>query len=101
MKQLEYMEEHPAENLNWCRPFIKGNNFLILTDGYPTVISLDGKIIEDPADDDVQALAKIVCEDYDDFDGWSDISIATCNMVERGCADCPMKNDCEAMEVEI
>ena len=104
MKYLEYMNEHPTENLGWCKPYTdkNENKYLVIYDGEVSgiktetaeVTTLDGRWELEKA---LGELARKVTKDYDLYSGYSDKELALIAMHEVGCADCPWKYDCDAM----
>lgn len=107
MTYLEYMENHPDENLDWCRPYVSkdGEYALLKHDREPEIArtpagdlyryngSLSGEALEQ--------IARAVNPDYDVFNGWTDEQIAIIAMHETGCAACPWRHECEAMGAEM
>lgn len=115
MKYREYMEEHPEENVTWCKPYTddKGNA-LVMWEGEPLVILMDdgreywrGKYdweyreqnrLDDQA---VEAFARHLDPDYSPARGYTDTQIILQNLRECGCASCPFREECELMDEEI
>lgn len=100
MRYLDYMEEHPGENLEWCRPYTDGNdNYLIMYDGGPLGIKTETEEVTERRELEygMEGFARKVNKDYDLYSGYSDAEIALDAMHEVGCFDCPWKWDCDAM----
>lgn len=92
----EYFAEHDDENLSWCKPYITGKHAIIVNDGEVDYIAIDG-VPQEVTPDAIRTLAKTVNDDYDSYQGWSDLHIALDAMKEVGCASCPCFAECEAM----
>ena len=99
-----YEKMNPGENLSWCRPYVSKdeNCFVVVCNG-----KISGCIINNEnvgyilPSTDVAAiahrLAVAVNPDYAEYNGYSDLEIALDAMTEIGCADCPFRDDCDAM----
>ena len=107
MKYLEYFEQHPEENLSWCKCYANKDedHFLVMYDGEPIRI-------ETPVTCKDIRMNRIECEDLKDFalsvnngyhcyHGWTDEDIALDVMHEIGCGSCPFRHECEAMHEEM
>ena len=114
MNYREYMENHPEENLSWCRPYRSENGrvALAMNEGNIAGLKIDGKEIDGPyTSADSQAklwemAAKASIEDDALLDietdrySWREIALMD-GLVECGCANCPWKDTCDAMSEEI
>ena len=111
MKYLDYMEEHPEENLVWCKPYTDGRgNYLVMWEGTPLSIKTDdGReywrnpvglqyVLDDQA---LEAFAKHVDPDYKYWKGYSDEEIILMNLGECGCSSCPYRGCCEIMTEDM
>lgn len=107
MKYIDYMNEHPTENLCWCKPYTNDDetHYLIMYDGKPEVIitpnieawRYDGSLTEAI----MEQFAREVNPGYETYSHWSDTHIALEAMREIGCHYCPFKNDCDPMIEEM
>ena len=105
MKWLEYMEAHPDEHLSFCSVYVSD-----ISDGYALIVydgTLEGITTPDGVysrsegtltDEVVEQFARTVNFDYDLYVGYTDFQIAIFAMHEVGCASCPYKDGCEAMQ---
>ena len=112
MTYREYMENHPEENLSWCRPYRSENGRVVLSynEGRIQTLMIDGEEIEDfdPMSAKQEAAWERVCRASIDEEtlglysgySWSEIALRD-GLVECGCADCPWKGICDAMSEEI
>lgn len=99
MKYIDYMEQHPKENMSWCRPFLSDDGHaLALNEGDPTCRFPDGAI---GGQELMKRFAMEVNPSYDLYSGWDDIHIALECMHEVGCVDCPFADMCEVMNDEL
>ena len=111
MKVIDYMEEHPEENLYWCKPYTDDSgSFLVMWEGNPLAIrTADGReywrnpvglqnVLDAQA---LEAFAKYLEPDYSDWQGYTDEEIILMNMSECGCASCPFRGQCEIMTDEM
>lgn len=102
----ELMQEN-GENLSWCRPYVSddGAYALALNEGEIAGMILNGEDIEAGKLDSAELLrrfAKAVNPDYGDYDGWDDLHIALEGKIrERGCAECPWFDVCDAMSGDV
>lgn len=92
----EHFTEHEDENLGWCKPYRSGEHAIIVNGGEVDYIAIDG-VPQEVTPDAIRTLAKTVNDDYDIYQGWSDLHIALDAMKEVGCASCPCFAECEAM----
>lgn len=113
MNYREYMENHPEENLSWCRPYRSENGRVALSYNSGRIESamIDGaEIAIDGAQKNQAALwervARASIEDEALLDvetrrySWKEIALMD-GLVEGGCASCPWKDLCDAMSEEI
>lgn len=111
MTYREYVENHPEENLSWCRPYRSENGRVALScnEGRIQTVSIDGEEIDiDFSRHDQEPLWERACKaalDEDTlgrYDGysWREIALSDA-LVECGCANCPWKDTCDAMSEEI
>ena len=86
MKLYETMR--PGENMSWCKPFISkdGKTAIIQSEGDIISAMIDGKWLN-ISNDKVEKEIKKYNIDFD-------------SLHERGCADCPCRDDCDAMYME-
>lgn len=100
IKLYETMET--GENLSWCRPYISrdGSCAMVINEGKIINIMINGKDFVNPSREQLAALAaRLNPDDADpDADGEELIEILLDDMREVGCADCPYRDECEAME---
>ena len=108
MKWLEYMENHPEENLSWCRAYISDVDArfgMIMYDGLLfAVFTPDGVFYRFDGgltDEVIEQFARTVNRDYDLYSGYPDWQIARFALREVGCASCPYKCDCDAMSMDV
>lgn len=115
MNYRTYMENHPEENLSWCRPYRSENGRVVLTanEGQLEGLIIDGAEIEvafPPSKENQEQLwekaarASIDDEELLDIEtrryGWREIAVMD-GLVECGCANCPWNDICDAMSEEI
>ena len=102
MKYIDYMEDHPGENMSWCRPYKDAHgNYLIVNDNRDIAIYNGGVVSTNPTETELEKFAKIVNVDYDDYNGYDAMEIALDTMSETGCWDCPLKFECEVMSANL
>lgn len=107
MTYMEYMQDHPEENLSWCKPYTNDgeDRFLIMYDGEPLEVHAPG--IEGHRYDGTlriymeQFTRELAGADYDLYQGYTDEEIALKYMHECGCASCPARHLCEVMKEEM
>lgn len=90
-------------NLSWCKPlsFLGGRVILAVNEGRIVSAQVDGEDRDDLVDD-LEALARLVNDEYDDYQGWDDRQIIFfADHEELGCRSCPWFGICEAMDEEI
>ena len=102
---LDYMMEHPDENMSYCKPYQddSGAYTIIMFEGHAeTARTPDGDIYgESNVKKSIKDIAIAVNPDYDLYQGWSDLHIALEAMHVVGCASCPYVNgECDAMMEE-
>lgn len=112
MTYLDYMMDHPDENLSWCRPYASENERVKLSYNEVRIQSLmiDGVEIEDfdPMSYDQESVWERICkaslgvETLPLYSGysWSEIAMRD-GLIECGCASCPWRTICDAMQEEI
>jgi hypothetical protein len=101
MKKL-YEKMNPGENLSWCRPFVDedGKYAIAVNEGQIVSMILNGEEQSDITDDLVYRFANDVNLNYDLYQGWSDLHIICDALPERGCSECPFRDECDAMIVD-
>ena len=106
MKNYEKMSY--GENLGWCKPYISEDEryALAINEGKIISIQIDGRLVEmderEPghfrySKDLLHRLARSVNPDYDEYVGYADTYIILDALEERGCAECPWRDECVAM----
>lgn len=106
MTTRDYMLENPEANLGWCKPYTSedGKYVLILRDDKGKVDAIktpDGTYYNVDLNSDIlRKFAKSVNPDYDLYRGYTDEQLALEHMRETGCANCPFRDECEAMDAE-
>lgn len=106
MKNYEKMNY--GENLGWCKPYISEDERYALTisEGKISGIQIDGKLVEmderEPehfrySKDLLHRLARSVNPKYDLYKGYTDTYIILDALEERGCYECPWRDECVAM----
>ena len=99
MKLFDFMRD--GENLGWCKPYASddGRFFMVSTqNGFDLMV--DGEVFPLASDEVLDDFAKRVNpENYDHFKqiGRSADEIAIDAMREKGCRECPFKDECDAM----
>jgi len=104
----EYFEQHPDENMSWCKPYTDTHeeNYIIVNEGVPIMVnmgfmsyyaSLDGSDVFRSA---VAELAQKMNPDYSTIYDKEDLDIALDAMHETGCIKCPFIRYCAAMYEE-
>lgn len=107
MTYLKYMEQNPAANFPWCKPYTNDEqtHFLIVYDGLANSIETPTATAHRYGGSDFNAeletLAREVNPDYDYYSGYGDQKIALDMMHEIGCWHCPFRDECEAMGEEM
>lgn len=107
MTYLEYMTEHPEENLSWCRPYINDaeDSWMILCDGKVTEVhapGIDGRSWDGTMQEALPRFARhLAGDDYDLYEGYTDDEIATNYLHCCGCASCPARHRCDAMTEQV
>lgn len=113
MTYREYMENHPEENLSWCRPYRSENGRVSLSYNSGRIESamIDGEEIhigwaKKDQSELWERVARASIEDEALLDvetrrySWREIALMD-GLVECGCASCPWKDTCDAMSEEI
>lgn len=106
MKTYEKMSY--GENMSWCRPYISEDEryMLAINEGEIISIQIDGRLVEMDEKEPghyrysknlLQRLARSVNPDYDEYEGYTDTYIILNALEERGCAECPWRDECDAM----
>ena len=110
MTYREYFQQHEEENISCCRPFTDDSEtyYLIQYDGeIESAKTPDGTYHRSPVYGQrldgsvIESIARAVNEQYDNYSGWTDEHIALEAMHEIGCAHCPFRDECEAMNEEM
>lgn len=111
MKYREYMEDHPEENVTWCKPYtdskgnavimLDGSMDIILFNGRKFHINGDGRKLTFASSRILKAFAQALDPYYDQYSGYTDTEIILQNLRECGCASCPFRGECELMGEEI
>lgn len=111
MTYREYMEEHPEENLSWCKPYRddSGEYCLIVHDGEAEHLEMPGRVADrwdgTLTDDLLEDFAQAINPHFEDkewiYKGWSTLHIALDVMHEVGCSECPCNSLCDAMGEEV
>lgn len=95
-----YEKMNPGENLSWCRPYRNEENdiTIIVLEGKIDCIVTPEEIYTDINPYLIKYFARVLNDDYAEYSGWDDthILLDACN--EVGCADCPARFECEAMQ---
>lgn len=105
MTYRDYMREHTTENLSWCACYknATGDHAMVVNEGkIITIVSPRGEESSSYSKEiNAAALEQFVREvnpDFDLYEGWGPLHIATDAMKEVGCAHCPWFDMCEAMD---
>lgn len=101
MKKLYESMEH-GENLEWCKPISckDGKVIFAQNEGRIVSIQIDGEDV-DATPENITRAARIVSANYhDESEDYNDAEIIVNNGTEIGCAACPWRDVCEAMECE-
>lgn len=105
MTYFDYFLMHDDEpmNMGWCKPYVdkSGDYTLIIHDGEAesavtpkgTFHRYDGTL----TDMVLEHIAHAVNDYYDDYFGWSNCHIALEAMTETNCINCPLRDECEAI----
>ena len=83
-----YEKMRPGENLSWCKPLVSDDEKTAIIQNEGEIISamIDGKLLDIPNDEVAKEIEK-----YDiDID----------DLHETGCANCPFRDECDAMDVD-
>lgn len=100
-----------GENLGWCKPYMSDDDRIAvaLMEGEIITVQIDGRDIEWDEDrkttwrysaELLHRLARSINPDYDDYNGYDDTEIILDALHERGCSDCPWRDECDAMDCE-
>lgn len=113
MTYRDYMENHPEENLSWCRPYRSENGrvALVYNEGRILSLMIDEKEVDIdwPVRDQSQLWERVCRASIEDealLDietrrySWREIALMD-GLVECGCANCPFADTCDAMMEEI
>lgn len=106
MKNYERMSH--GENLDWCRPYISDDERIAVAvnEGEIINIQVDGRDIEwdekrkfsfGYSENLLHRLAQEINPNYDLYKGYTDTHIILDTLEERGCAECPWRDECDAM----
>ena len=76
-----YKRMRDGENLSWCRPYRCGDNYYVRNESGVIGIMQNGKDL---------IIDKDTLHIVNDCDDWEEI----------GCAECPWRDECEAMDVD-
>ena len=109
MTYLENFElKNPSGNLSWCKPFADKNEdaFLIMYEGTAECVrTSEGALLHryngTLNDYTIAEFARSVNNGYYCYHGWTDENIALDVMHETGCASCPFRHECEAVNTEM
>lgn len=103
MKLKDYMEQHPGENLSWCKPYTdEDGNALIMYEGEAIAYQINGqKHLKGGSCFDLEQFAREINPYHDDYKGYTDEHIALEMLRECGCASCPFRDECEAMNEDL
>ena len=107
MKYIEYINEHSEFNFDWCKPYTNNDltHTLVMYDGIASDIDTPDTTMHRYGGGDFEAaletLAREVNENYELFSGYTDTEIALDAMHETGCAHCPFRHECEAMQADM
>lgn len=107
MTYLDYMNEHPDANFEWCKPYTNDaeTHYLVIYDGIANSIDTPDMTAHRYGGSDFEAaletLAREVNPDYELYSGYSDQKIALDRMHEIGCWHCPFRDECEAMGEDL
>lgn len=103
-----YMDEHPDENLGWCKPYRSDDGHVAFTvnEGRLDSVCINGKYYSTL---DMDALwheiykALVPEEERNLYSGYTESEIVRLHGYahECGCADCPWNDICEAMDIEM
>ena len=110
MTYREYFEQHEQENLSWCAPYAtKDGDYkivlyenditaLIGPDGITERSSLYPSRTAPSFSAAVADFARMVNPEYDQYTMCTDQEIILDVMHEIGCAHCPLRDECAAMD---
>lgn len=109
MKAYEKMEY--GENLGWCRPYTSDDDrtAVAIMEGKIVNIQIDGQDVEwdertilsfSYSADILHRLAQSINPYYDEYSGYDDTKIILDALNERGCSECPWRDECDAMQCE-
>lgn len=77
-----YKRMRAGENLSWCRPYRSGNNYYVQNEGEIIQLMQDGTDL---------VIDKDTLRIVEECDDWEEI----------GCAECPWRDECEAMNEDV
>ena len=100
MKLYKNMEHD--ENLEWCRPISckEGKIVVAVNNNAIVSIQIDGEDV-DATSENITRAARIVSANYDEeSEDYNDVEIIVNNGAEIGCAACPWRDVCEAMDID-
>lgn len=95
-----------GQNIDWCRPYQTEDKKYIFVQNEGDIVgmTLDGKDIpENEYDKHLKIIAQTIDEDYNEYEGYTDMEIIKANaykMTELGCRDCPYFWVCDAMDLD-
>lgn len=101
MKKL-YEQMESGENLEWCRPISCKDGKIVVAVNNNAIVSIqiDGEDV-DAMPENITRAARIASDNYaEESADYSDVEILSNNGAEIGCAACPWRDVCEAMECE-
>lgn len=104
MKYMQYFESHEDQNMEWCAPYRDktGEYVFCINEGVVDAIHTpEGDFFTRDAKKKIEDFARQVNPDCDMYEGYSPMHIALDVMREVGCASCPWRHDCDAMDEEI
>jgi len=86
-------------NLSWCIPYTAdgGKIAFAVNEGECVGMIVDGENVEYNDPEVIKAAAKRANDDYEMYEGRTDMHILVEASVEEDCRDCPFFDECEAM----
>lgn len=95
-----------GQNIDWCHPFQTADEkyIIVQNEGNIAGMALEGKDIpESDYEKHIKIIAQTIDEDYNDYEGYTDMEIIKANaykMTELGCRDCPYFWVCDALDLD-